>query len=102
MICAARALLRTIDLEGEGFASASLEPGPEAPRFVGRRDEAREVEYGAFPEFRVGPGDAGADMAELVETGQACRPQLSGNTKARAGARAWERGRRRTASRKEI
>ncbi|MDE0113327.1 MAG: hypothetical protein OXN84_13735, partial [Albidovulum sp.] len=90
------------DLEGEKLALALVEPGPEASHFVGRQDEAREAEYGAFSVFWVGPGDVGADMTELVEIGEKCHPQPPGNTKARTGARASERGQYRTASRKEI
>jgi len=69
---------------------ALVEPGP----------EAREVEYGAFPVFRVIPCDVGADMSEFVEIGEMRHPQPSGNTKARTPARASERGQFRTASRK--
>ncbi len=93
-------LLRTIDLEGEQLALALVEPGPETPHLVGRQDEAREAEYGAFPESRVIPGDVGADMPELVEIGEVYHPQPSGNAKARTGVRASERGQYRTASRK--
>ncbi|MDE2817132.1 MAG: hypothetical protein OXK81_10600 [Chloroflexota bacterium] len=51
---------------------------------------------------RFRSGDIGADLSELVETGETHHPQPFENTKARTGARASERGQYRTASRKGI